>query len=352
MLGYLRSDEDNQAESAIKVIDAMLETGQLDEARVLAGKILGYRQVVQLYRVAEHYVKAGDAEAGAACRAQAEAAPPGERDFAREAIMVARIQALAAAGQLKQARDELGNLVSEPARQVCEAGLFEYDRDEDVAARVAAYAEKEPIAPSLRGRALLLVAESHFAAGKNEAATDYAERAILMLCKLADPRTIPLLHRAVNLLAKLGEKKKASRWAEVCLGFAERTDAKAFWKARDLRLAAEALLAAGQKEKAEAVFKAIPNYPAKLDPFTYSRGAMEAAQAYLSSGKEELFAQVASHVLRMSRTHPHFRARAMAAMDVLAGYARNDRKLTPEIERELEATAQAIETDPNYLKPA
>ncbi len=79
---------------------------------------------------------------------------------------------------------------------------------------------------------------------------------------------------------------------------------------------------------------------------------MEAAQAYLATGKEELFAQAAAHVLRMGRAHPHYRARAMAAMDVLAGYVRSQRPLTPELTRELEATARAIETDPHYLKPA
>jgi hypothetical protein len=54
----------------------------------------------------------------------------------------------------------------------------------------------------------------------------------------------------------------------------------------------------------------------------------------------------------MGRAHPHYRARAMAAMDVLAGYVRSQRPLTPELTRELEATARAIETDPHYLKPA
>jgi hypothetical protein len=201
MLGYLHTDEDNQAESGIKVVSALLETGQLAEARALAAKIMGYRGPAQLYRVAEHYAKANDAEAAASCRAQAQGLPPGERDFERETVMVARIQALAAAGEIKQARAELGNLISEPARQESEAGLFEYDRDDDVAARVTAYAEKEPVAPSLRGKALLLVAESHFAAGHEAEAADYAERAILMVCKLADPQTIPLLHRASCLLA-------------------------------------------------------------------------------------------------------------------------------------------------------
>lgn len=349
LLRFLATDEDQQAAYGMKVAEAFAEAGHLEEARQVAMMVRDYRKTVVLYHLAERAARTGNKQLSAECMAAAEAAGRGTRDFEQEEIADARIGALAARGEVAQARKELDLIISKVVRAGAEARIFEFDRAEGFEKRVKEFAEREPVAPSVRGRALLFVARLHQKAGDKKAAVELTGRAITMICKLADVDTIPLLRQAVGDLVKLGEKKEAARWAGVCLGFAERTDPLAYWKARDMRLAAEGLLLAGEREKAAAVLKTIPNLPGRLDVFSYSRGATEAAQAFLLEGRAERFHEAGAHVVRMTRRHVHYRARAMGALDVLAAYAGNGIALCESVRKELEETARSIEADTNYM---
>ena len=351
-IGYLASDPDQHAEHGADLVEAMIAAGSLEQGRQIARKLRDYRQTVSFYRLAEAAAEKRLPAFSQACFDEAAATQPGGRDFEREAVATARITALAARGDVDLARQELGNILSKVGRAEAGARLFKFDRDPDLLGRVGVFARTTSVAPSVRGRALLFAAEAESSSGNRDHAIELTRHGVETLCQAADVETIPAIRKAVNLFAKLGAAGEAERWAEVCLGFAERTDKRAYWKSRDLRLAAESLLDAGQQEKAAAILKQLPSFPAALDPFTYSRGAVEVAQAYLLTERKALFHEVAAHVLRMTRRHPHYRARAMAALNVLGAYLRHRQELPESVILELEASARAIEHDPHFINPA
>jgi hypothetical protein len=347
----LRTDTDHQAAHGIKLVRALLETDRWREARPVVALMGDYRKTLALYLLAAEAARDGEKGASDPFFAEAERQPPPIHDFERDEIMAARVQALGARGELAKARQELGGIRAPDLRADSRARLYEFVPVETAAAEANELLIEEKVAPSVKGRALLLAAATLERAGRADEAKAVAIVGIETLCKAADVDTIPLFHQAVLLLARMKAQAEAARWAEVCLGFAERTDARAHWKARDMRLSAECLQAAGRTEEAAAVLKRIPNLTTKLDAVSYSRGGMEAASAFLLSGQTDLFHKASAHVLDLTRHHPHHRARAMAAVDVLATYLRQKMELSPEVRMRLEESARSVENDPQFQNP-
>jgi len=351
-LDFLKTDSDQQAKSAAQFAQALITLDRLDEARQLASQFAsGYRKPVLFYTISEKFFLTGDRELSDTLFAEAEAAGKGIMDFEKEEILSQRIHALAVRGNLDQARTELDKILSVPIRIDTEARLFEFELEQNAKKNALLFISKENVPPSHQGRVLLFVAELQRKAGDGEEAKQTVIEAAEAICKKADPETIPLLRIACGLLAKMGETKEAERWAKVVLGFAERTSSKAYWKPRDMRLAAESLQDAGAEKEAQEVFAKIPNLVGELDLMSYSQGGVEAAQAFLLTGKEELFEEATAHVLRLTRHHPHYRARAMAAVDVLTAFLSAKRELPLSAQRELRDTIKSVENDPHFQHP-
>jgi hypothetical protein len=351
MVGFLKSDSDHQSVYGMKLAEAFLLSNEFETAVGIAKLLQDYRKAVLLYRVAELAARSGEKQLAQTCVDDAEREPARKFDNERDAIHHARVRTLAALGRIEDARDALGNIGSIPTRRLAEAELFEFDSDPEATDRVLTFALREAVPPSQRGRALFRVAKSRLLQNEKKTAEELLERCVKVASTMADIDTIPLLRDVVDLYLQLGRQQQAAQWAEVSLGFAERTDKRAYWKTRDLRLAAESLLAAGESDKAKEVFDIIPNFTAELDAFSYSRGAIEAADACLAAGDEQRYFEACAHIVRMARHHPHFRARAMGAVDVLTSLVRNRKELPEIIETELREAAKSIETDPGYLNP-
>lgn len=347
----LRTDTDQQAAHGLKLVRVLIETDRWREARPVVALMGDYRKTLTLYLLAAEAARDGEKGASDPFFAEAERRPPPIHDFERDEILAARVQALGARGELAKARQELGGIRAPDLRSDSRGRLHEFVAAETAAKEANELLIEEKVAPSVKGRALLFAAATLERAGRADEAKALAITGIETLCKAADVDTIPLFHQAVHFLARLKAQKEAARWAEVCLGFAERTDAKAHWKTRDMRLAAECLQISGRAGEAAAVLKRIPNLTTKLDAMSYSRGGMEAASAFLLSAQTELFHKAAAHVLDLTRGHPHHRARAMAAVDVLLTYLRHKLELPPEVRVHLEESAVSVEKDPQFLNP-
>jgi hypothetical protein len=347
----LRTDTDHQAAYTVKLVEALIKVDRWREAGKIVVTIADYRRKVTLYKLSAEAIRDGDQAASDQWFAEAEGQPEAIRDFERDEILAARLLALGARGHLAEARAKLAGIRPPDLRADTRGRLYEYVPAEKAAAEVQEFLTEEKVSPSVKGRAFLLAAGTLAKAGKTDEAKALAITGIETMCKAADVDTIPLLHRGVLLLVELKDEAAAARWAEVCLGFAERTDARAHWKNRDMRLAAHALQVSGKKAEAEAVLKRIPELTTKLDAISYSRGGMEAASAFLLSDQVELFHKAAVHVLDLTRQHPHHRARGMAAIDVLATYLRQRKELPPEVRLYLDKSARAIEEDPQFQNP-
>jgi tetratricopeptide (TPR) repeat protein len=350
-LGLLRSDPQEQDSRTLEIIDAFIAQRQIEPGRKLAASIAGYQRQVALYRLAVEASRLGHRDSAEEMVRESEGLGDGRRDIEIQEIAAARAECLGALGRLEEARKTLDRINQPAVRNQTEAALFAYEDPAEAEARAAEFSKREKMTPGLRGKALLLIAEGMLRAGRKEAAGTLGQTAVESIVAKADIETIPLLRRAVAHFKKLEDPKQAARWAEVCLGFAERTDRRAYWKCRDLRLAAEAFLDAGEKEKAAEICKAIPNCVRFLDPFDYSRGGMEAAQAFLLGEEPQRFHEAAVHILKQLRPLPNFVARTKTGLDVLAGYIRTGTALPPEVRAELEATAQSIESDPQFRNP-
>jgi hypothetical protein len=351
LLTCLKTNQDQQGEKAAELVEAFVDDDRLEDARYVARFVKGWRSTAAFYMISEQAAHLGKNKLSDESLAQAEAGDQGVMDNEKEGILVQRVKALAARGELAKAREGLPKIISPAIRNDVEAHLFEFEPAKSVAKKATEFAAREEIAPSARGRALLLGAQVLEKAGRKKEAISLAEKGIEALCRQADVDTIPILHNAVKLLVRFGNKEEAARWAEVCVGFAERTDVRAYWKTRDMWLAAKSLRAVGMNEKAHNVLRQIPDLVHYLDPMSYSRGGMFAAGAFISQNKPAMFHEAAKHVLKMTRKHPHHRARAMAGVDVLAGYIRNDLTIPAEVRDEFTATMRSVEGDSAFLNP-
>lgn len=350
-VAYLESEQDQQAERGTLLATAFAESGKLAEARRILGLLKGYRQIAGLYQLAGQAKQLGDEQLVTKVFAEAEAIPAGKRDFEVQEIQAARVESLARLGRVEEAREALGTIPSDAVRLETEGLIFEFDAPASVEERAREFAGRKVTSARLKGQALLLAAGTLAKAGPREKALPLTRDAIDALCQGADGQSVPLLRRAVGLLAQSGAQKEAARWAEVCAGFAQRIDPRAYWKTRDVRLSAEALRDAGETAKAEALLKQLPELTTSLSAMDYSRGGMPAAEGFLLVGDEKNFHSAARHIVDHLRTHPHFRARAMAVLDVLAVYVRTKREIPDDVRTAFAATAESIEKDPHYLNP-
>lgn len=350
-LGFLQIDLSEKDSRALEIIDGLIAQAQFEAGRQLAGSIGGYQRQVALYHLARESARRGQAEAAAEMAREAATLGNGGRDFEIQEIAAAQAECLGALGRLDEARKTLERINQAAVRNQTEAALFAYEKPAGAEALAEGFAKREKMTPGLHGKAQLLIAENLLRDDRREESGKLALTAVESIVAKADIETIPLLRRAVAHFKKLGDQKQAARWAEVCLGFAERTDRRAYWKCRDLRLAAESFLDAGDQAKAAEILKAIPNYVAALDPYDYSRGGMEAAHAFLLGEQPQRFHEAAVHILKQLRPLPQFIARAKTGLDVLAAYIRTGTPLPPQVRAELDATAQSIESDPQYQNP-
>ena len=350
-VGYLASEHDQQAERGTLVAAAFAGAGQITEAHRILGLLTGYRKVAALYQLAGQAKRLGNERSAAEWFTEAETAPVGTRDFEVQEIRAARVESLARLGRAQEAREALGTIPSDAVRLETEGLIFEFDDPAIVEERAREFAGRKVTSARLKGQALLLAAGTLVNVGQREKALALTHDAIDALCQGADGQSVPLLRRAVGLLAQLGDKKEATHWAAVCAGFAQRVDPKAHWKARDVRLSAEALRDAGETARADALLRQLPELTTSLSAMDYSRGGMAAAEGFLLAGNEKDFHAAALHIVNHLRTHPHFRARAMAVLDVLATYVRARRDIPEEVHTAFAATAESIEKDPHYLNP-
>jgi len=350
-VGYLKTDSDQQAEKGLELVDAWLQAWNPEPALDIASQLQGYRRAVAYYRIATQLARAGRREAALQTRVLGDAAGNGVLDHEIQEIAASRAEALAATGELARARDALAAIVAPVVRLQTEARFFEFEPIDQLDARVREFASRAGRVPSQAGKAELFAARTLLDAGDLAAGRALLDSAFEAIARRADVETVPLLHRTVRLYLLAGDLEAARRCAEALSGFAARTDPLAYWKARDMRLAAESFYAIGDGKMAGAFLDRIPNLVNRLDAHSLGRGGSEAALAFLLQGQPDQFHAAARHILLRLRGHAHHRARAMSGIDVLTAYIQSGVPLVEAVAKELEETARSIEVDPAYIHP-
>ncbi|MEM7143682.1 MAG: hypothetical protein AAF591_01015 [Verrucomicrobiota bacterium] len=345
----LKTDRDQQALMALEAVEILLAAGELEAAKEITEGMKGFRQPVALNLIAAELGEAGDIGGAKEFMDRAKAIPVAMREREMEPIFLARNRALATIGEIDRAEGELSEVKAPGWKQAAMVDLFDFYDVESLPDRVAkVLADEERLPGEMRGTIALGAAERLAGEGRREEALELVLAGLPLIAAAPTVETLPKLHRGVVLLSELGKPVEAQSWAGACESLANAISVNAYWKARDMALAADALRLSGKATAAEALLEAIPNTTAGLDMVNYSRGGTFAAEAYLTRGEEALFHESCAHVLRFCAQHPHHRARAMAALNVLMTYLRNDLDVPDSVRAELEAMAKSIVRDPYY----
>lgn len=352
LIQCLRTNEFQQAKKAKELSDQFLLRDAFEPAIAISQILPAWRRAQILYYVATRTSELGKKIESDGFFAAALAAQEDLGDPKMEEVRIARVLALAARGEMAQARTELPGVLSGLIRLDTEAKMLSYLPFSELEEAATAFLKTAESAPGTQAKALLILAAALEKNGKSPQAKEVALKAMETAKLKADVETIPLIHEGTRLLGRIKEQASAETWAKICLTYAEKTSKQAWWKSRDLTLAAECLQVAGLKAEAQKVLDTIPSVVASLDIPNYPRGGMAAADAFLLGDKQERFDEAAQHILTGILKHPHYRARAMAAVDVLVGYLKNNRTIPDAVHDSFAQIIRSVEIDPTYLQPA
>ena len=352
-LDQLESERGQQTDRALALVEACLAARSPALAARLADRIPDrVAETSARFNIAVEFQRQGLEPEALAQMQTAERLAAAFTDQQAQIVAPQRALALSAFGRHPEAEAVRGSIAAEGVRNHAWAACFEFIPDDRMETALDGFLEAVlPDHPAAAGRAELMVARRLCQQGRVDAAKARLPRLLANLSRKADTETIPNLREAVDVALACGDETTARHWAGVTLGFARRTGRLAYWRPRDLTLASEALLATGQKEEAAEVLGHIPATVAEIDLQGYARAGMMAGESFFLKGEPEAFHDAAVHVLRRLREHPHFRARAMSALDVLATYLRRGIAIPPRVGDELLQTARSVESAPAFQNP-
>lgn len=347
-LGYMAKDKSEQTAQAHKFHQLAVEKGLGDLAIQCQPFMKDWRLAMALYEMAEQEaVREGKASISARkIFEQAEAAPiQGNNDSETGRVLTAKVAALSAMGKLEEARQVVPRILEPYRRALATANLMRHASDEELDPILKEINAIE--IPEAQRHGWKFAADRMAKSGDTMRALELYRKILASAETHNNATTIAEVEPIVEPLFALGDKDSAKRAAALCVAFSGRTSPQAGWKVRDMVLAARALRATGQEDKAKAILDELPAATGKTDLYQFVRMGGWAATGFLVSGQEEKFDLALRDVVAIGRQHDHHRARAMAVLQVLAILIESGRPLATNVGEEIAKSAKSIEIDPN-----
>lgn len=347
-LDYMGSDPVEQSKHAHHIHDLALEKGNEELALQCQNAIRDWRKAVVLYQMAEYEaIRKGPKEDVVRLTFEkAETAPfRGDNDAQTGSILEAKTAALAAMGRLEEARELLPKIAESARRATALANLLRHADARQAELLLREIDESE--FPASKRIGWKLAADRFAKSGEKERALELLRKILASAETHNNATTIEEVESIVLPLLELGDAESAKRAAALCVAFSERTAPEAGWKVRDMVLAARAMRAIGEVDRASEILSVVPAATGKTELFQFARMGGWAATGFLVAGEEEKFNLALRDVVAIGRQHIHHRVRAMAALQVLAILVETGRPLSPDVASELAKSAESIKADPH-----
>jgi len=342
---FLRTDLDARNEHGLLAVEAFLEGGDVAGAETLAAQLDGYRRALAFARIGLALASSGD-ERGARFLEQTRTESRLLIEWQKATAQAEEAVLTAALGQLGAGRRLLDSLFEDPVCYEAQARMFRYGDAAYRARYLEEFLKSDKCGPLLRGWALLETGRGQIAGGDLESARGTLARAAEELAKRGELRTAQLLGTVSVLLLETGDREGAARWAAVIAGFAERFPQENGWRARGFAIAARAQLAAGDLEGARTSAHEAAKIAAAAESIALPEALIAAADAATAVGETPVAERMIQLLCNAAARHPHHRAKAMAALQVIGWRARRGLGVDETTRRGLEALARAIENDP------
>jgi len=344
-LEFMRTDLEARNEHGLLAVEAFLDGGDVATAEALAAQLDGYRRALAWARIGVALAESQDERAAQfleKTRIDSRLLSEWQKAAAQadEAVLTAAI------GQVSEGRRLLDSLFEDPACYEAQSRMFRYGDGDYRTRYLKEFLKHEKVGALLRGWALLESGRGQLAAGDLGDARATLHRAAEELSGRGELRTAERLGKVSVLLLETGDREGAARWAMVSAGFAERFPEENGWRPRAFAFAARAQLAAGDLEGARTSAQEAAKVVAAAESIALPEALIAAADAATTVGETGVAERMIQLLCNAAARHPHHRAKAMAALQVIGWRARRGLGIDDTTRIGLDALARGIESDP------